>query len=235
MDEHSKEKLSKVHPLLAEKVEALLSILGGDVRVVSGLRTYAEQDALYAQGRTKPGNRVTNARGGQSNHNFALAIDLCPFTDGKPDWDNNAEFNRIGVNARAVGLEWGGDWAHIIDKPHVQLKGLTVRECRDLHAKGGMPAVWKRASEINKSDIDIPISEQTSASQGEPEHHPDFDRDLHFGDKGADVRALQVKLGVTVDGDFGWNTKQAVLNLQHKSGMREDGIVGPNTRAKLGL
>jgi peptidoglycan LD-endopeptidase CwlK len=46
------------------------------VKIISGFRTYAEQDALYAQGRTTPGNIVTNARAGYSNHNFGIAFDI---------------------------------------------------------------------------------------------------------------------------------------------------------------
>ena len=56
------------------------------LRVTQGLRTIAEQDELYAQGRTKPGKIVTNAKGGKSNHNSGLAIDVCIVNcDGSPD------------------------------------------------------------------------------------------------------------------------------------------------------
>jgi peptidoglycan hydrolase-like protein with peptidoglycan-binding domain len=60
-------------------------------------------------------------------------------------------------------------------------------------------------------------------------------RDLKIGDKGDDVKALQVKLGITADGIFGLKTKKAVLNIQVKNGLRADGIVGTNTRKILGL
>lgn len=60
-------------------------------------------------------------------------------------------------------------------------------------------------------------------------------RDLKIGDKGDDVKALQVKLGITADGIFGLKTKKAVLNIQVKNGLRADGIVGTNTRKALGL
>ena len=66
------------------RVVADLASQGVIVEIVQGLRTFAEQDALYAQGRTGPGAIVTQARGGESNHNYGLAADLCPFTDGKP-------------------------------------------------------------------------------------------------------------------------------------------------------
>ncbi len=58
-------------------------------------------------------------------------------------------------------------------------------------------------------------------------------RDLKIGDKGDDVKALQTKLDIEADGDFGLKTKKAVLNLQVKNGLRADGIVGTNTRKLL--
>lgn len=64
---------------------------------------------------------------------------------------------------------------------------------------------------------------------------PNPTRDLKIGDKGDDVKALQKKLGVEVDGNFGLKTKKAVLNIQVKNGLRADGIVGTNTKKVLGL
>lgn len=151
IDTSSKNRLAKVHPELAKRVVATIEALaakGIEVRVVQGLRTYAEQDALYAQGRTKPGNKVTNARGGYSNHNFGLAADICPFKDGKPDWNDNAGFNAIGAEAKRQALEWGGDWKKFVDKPHVQLHGLTVAQCRAAYNRGGLAEVWKQMDRL---------------------------------------------------------------------------------------
>lgn len=249
MDKSSLEKLTRVHPLLAEKVTALIDILGGDVRVVQGLRTYAEQDALYARGRTKSGHVVTNAKGGQSNHNFGLAVDLCPFTDGKPDWDNNAEFNRIGVNARSVGLEWGGDWHHIIDKPHVQLKGLTVRECRDLYERGGLPTVWEKASARNSATVPARVESDANGQQVSPANSPNPQTPanaglslMKLGMKGDNVRALQNALiargylpARELDGDFGEHTETAVKHFQRDQQLTSDGVAGVRTLAALGI
>lgn len=141
------DRLAKVHPALRAKVTQLVEGLAHDgisVEVVQGLRTFEEQNALYAQGRTKKGQIVTNARGGFSNHNYGLAVDLCPFKNGKPQWNDNAGFLAIGAEAASLGLEWGGNWKKFIDKPHVQLPGLTVEKCRELHQKGGLPAVWAK-------------------------------------------------------------------------------------------
>lgn len=145
--------MTAVHPDLARRVQLIIQrlSLALTLEVTQGLRTFAEQDALYAKGRTKPGPIVTQARGGQSNHNYGLAVDLCPFVDGKPDW--NAPFRLwllIGNAARLYGLEWGGNWKKFLDKPHVQLSTLTIAQCQTLYKKGGLPLVWERASKSLK-------------------------------------------------------------------------------------
>ena len=145
MNQASQNRLKKVHPELATRVTQLIEALatqGHTIEVVQGLRTFAEQDELYKQGRTKPGQVVTNAKGGQSNHNYGLAVDLCPFVNGKPLWNDNQTFVLIGSEAVKRGLEWGGSWKKLIDKPHVQLPGLTVNQCLALFKKGGLEKVW---------------------------------------------------------------------------------------------
>jgi peptidoglycan L-alanyl-D-glutamate endopeptidase CwlK len=150
MNATSEKRLSLVHPELARRVRATVAALatkGLTVEVVQGLRTFAEQNALYAQGRTKPGKRVTNAKAGQSNHNFGLAVDLCPFKNGQPDWNDDAGFHLIGLEAKRRGLEWGGAWRSFVDMPHVQLHlpNLTVLRCFALYQEGGLPLVWSEA------------------------------------------------------------------------------------------
>jgi hypothetical protein len=147
----SEKRLQQLHPALVSAVRAIVADLatqGTTVEVVQGLRTFAEQDELYAKGRTTPGAIVTQARGGESNHNFGLAVDLCPFTNGKPDW--NAPMSvwaAIGASAAAHGLEWGGRWKKFIDKPHVELPSMTVKECARCYQAGGLDAVWAAASQ----------------------------------------------------------------------------------------
>ena len=151
MKPSSEKRLQQTHPALASAVRAMiadLSAKGLVVEIVQGLRTFAEQDELYAKGRTKPGQIVTQARGGESNHNYGLAVDLCPFTDDKPDWNAPmSAWAAIGAAAEKHGLEWGGQWKKFIDKPHVQLPAMTVKECARCHADGGLDAVWTTASQ----------------------------------------------------------------------------------------
>ena len=150
MKPSSEKRLQQLHPAAASAVRAVIADLaarGIVVEVVQGLRTFAEQDALYAKGRTTAGPIVTQARGGHSNHNYGLAADLCPFTDGKPDWNASMQvWTAIGAAAAAHGLEWGGQWKKFLDKPHVQLPAMSVKECASCYASGGLEAVWVTAS-----------------------------------------------------------------------------------------
>ena len=150
MSPHALKRLSAVHPELKRRVEILLRQLaaqGLTVEVVQGFRTPEEQDALYNQGRTKSGKKVTNAKRWQSNHNYGLAVDLCPFVEGRPNWDAPfSVWQQIGRTAEGLGLEWGGRWAKLRDLPHVQMPGLSVAQCYALYQKGGLPLVWERAS-----------------------------------------------------------------------------------------
>lgn len=91
------------------------------IKILSGLRTYAEQDELYAQGRTKPGPKVTNAPGGYSNHNFGIAFDVGVF-EGTKYLGESVKYKAIGVLGMDLGLEWGGNWKTIVDQPHFQLR-----------------------------------------------------------------------------------------------------------------
>ena len=95
--------------------------IGITVKVISGTRTYAEQDALYAQGRTKPGSKVTNARGGYSNHNFGIAFDIGIF-EGSAYLDESPKYKVVGALGMELGLDWGGNWKTIKDEPHFQLR-----------------------------------------------------------------------------------------------------------------
>lgn len=109
---------------------------GVTVKIISGTRTYAQQNALYAQGRTKPGRKVTNARGGYSNHNFGIAFDIGLFKDGKYLGESPL-YATLGPIGESVGLEWGGRWKSFQDEPHYQLKtGLTLAQMRERVASG---------------------------------------------------------------------------------------------------
>jgi peptidoglycan L-alanyl-D-glutamate endopeptidase CwlK len=134
MDTPTQQRIALLHPKLRDEVTALVNkansqlIKHSQIRIVQGLRTFAEQDALYAQGRTKPGSKVTNAKGGQSLHNYGVAIDFCLIIDGKEvswdlkkDWDGDkiADWMEVVKVFRDASFEWGGTWK-FKDNPHFQ-------------------------------------------------------------------------------------------------------------------
>lgn len=135
MDPLSLQRIQKLHPKLRAEATKILGdidkVLTGRAmcRITFTLRTFAEQDALYQQGRTKPGNVVTNAKAGQSIHNYGLALDFAFVIDGKEaswdekkDWDGDKQSDWMEVVAvfKRYGWEWGGDWRSFKDMPHFQ-------------------------------------------------------------------------------------------------------------------
>lgn len=118
-----------------------------------GLRTWEEQDALYAQGRTLPGAKVTNAKGGDSWHNYGLAADYVMDADiAKPgvqwSWDTKGAsvslWKVMAEIAVKIGLEAGYYWKTFPDLPHVQNRyGLTLVEAKELYSQGGLQKVWE--------------------------------------------------------------------------------------------
>ena len=151
MNARSEAVLLQVIPALANKVRAAAEAMeasGTYLLVVSGLRTADEQNRLYAQGRTAPGHVVTNAKAGQSMHNYGLAVDVVPYLSGEMgqlNWNAESEQFKAMVSAmKTQGLEWGGDWKHLADFDHFQLSGLPVSPTLAMQADypQGLDAIW---------------------------------------------------------------------------------------------
>lgn len=159
MDSISEQRLQQLWPVLAAVAQSMITQLeaqGIETRVVQGLRSWQQQDALYAQGRTAPGPIVTNARGGYSWHNLGMAFDLCPSMYGpeviyKPDWNEQhptwKKMEELGVS---LGLTSGATWKRLVDSPHFQLTGkfpvnAPNDEVRQIFQCAGMAQVWKES------------------------------------------------------------------------------------------
>lgn len=110
---------------------------GINVKIICGTRTFDEQADLYAQGRTRPGPRVTNSPPGYSWHNFGVAWDFVVFDGhGEPLWDSPL-MERCGRIAESLGLEWGGSWTGFQDVPHIQMEtGCTLAQARKRKNEG---------------------------------------------------------------------------------------------------
>jgi peptidoglycan L-alanyl-D-glutamate endopeptidase CwlK len=118
--------------VLCSKFVAKCKEHGIDVIITSTFRDYTSQDRLYAQGRTLPGKKVTNAKGGYSWHNFKCAFDFCPIVNGKAQWDDIATFTKCGEIAESLGLEWAGRWKTFKELAHCQnTKGKTLAQLRE--------------------------------------------------------------------------------------------------------
>jgi peptidoglycan L-alanyl-D-glutamate endopeptidase CwlK len=130
-----------LHPVVEEKKDELIAKAadrGINVVITQDFRSIEEQDALYEKGRSKEGSIVTHAKGGESYHNFGLAIDFALLSvDGQVIWDMQYDGNGnaradwlevVGI-AKDLGFEWGGDWKHFKDNPHLQMDfGLSIWE-----------------------------------------------------------------------------------------------------------
>jgi len=144
------ERIQLLHPRLraeADKIysEIALALTGRAIcRFSYTLRTFAEQDELYAQGRTKAGKKVTNAKGSDSYHNYGLAVDIVLIKDGKVAlWDTKSDFDGDSKSDwmecvaifKKYGWDWGGEWK-FVDAPHFQKSfGYTIAKLKELKTR----------------------------------------------------------------------------------------------------
>ena len=158
--------VTQLHPRLQDKFKLLqkkCAQKGITIRATECLRTAKEQDALYAKGRTAPGPKVTNASGkdAKSMHQWGVAVDIVIDMDTDKDGDvdirdlyNVKLLNVVGKIGESIGLEWGGSWKSIVDKPHFQLPDWGSTPAK-LKAKYGTPkkfiATWANETKIAKS------------------------------------------------------------------------------------
>lgn len=118
--------IKDLHPKVAARCKQFIDLCKKqniDILITSTYRDAESQNALYAQGRTAPGKKVTNAKGGQSFHNWKVAFDFCPIVNGKPNWTDVALYTKCGEIAESVGLEWAGRWKNFKELAHCQFTG----------------------------------------------------------------------------------------------------------------
>jgi peptidoglycan LD-endopeptidase CwlK len=164
-DKITLDRIELLHPAVRQEVKniylnEIVPALSGRAicRFAYTLRTFAEQDALFAQGRTRlfdnSGKRlgvVTKAKGGQSIHNYGLALDIVLIKDTNGDgtfesasWETNVDFDKDGRAdwmevvsiLKKHGWTWGGDWKSFKDAPHFEKPfGHTWRTLLDKQNK----------------------------------------------------------------------------------------------------
>ncbi|WP_309144595.1 M15 family metallopeptidase [Fictibacillus sp. WQ 8-8] len=134
---------AKLHPAVEENKEKLIQRAkekGISIVITDGFRSIKKQDELYEKGRTKEGEIVTTVKGGESYHNYGLAIDFALQTkEGDVVWDTERDSNRnnkpdwmeVVSIAKTLGFTWGGDW-EFKDYPHLQMDfGLSMRDLKN--------------------------------------------------------------------------------------------------------
>lgn len=161
MDKVSLQRIEKLHPFVREEVKQIIAecdkALTGKakVRITQGLRSFEEQEKLYAIGRITSGKKVTNAKAGQSIHNYGLAVDICLIIDGKTaswdtarDWDNDgiADWYECVKIFAKYGWDWGGNWKTFKDLPHFEKKTILTK-------KGLIKTSWRTLLKMER-DID---------------------------------------------------------------------------------
>lgn len=161
-DELTIERIKTFHPQFRQQLKTDYltcnnTILGKGVRLRFShvFRSVQEQDKLYAKGITTDGRIVTNAKGGQSIHNYGLAFDIVLLVDKdgngslesaswdiKKDFDGDKQSDWLEVanffthKQRFTPYEWGGDWKNFKDYPHFQIKGYDWRKLQKLVEQG---------------------------------------------------------------------------------------------------
>jgi peptidoglycan L-alanyl-D-glutamate endopeptidase CwlK len=152
--------IDKLHPelqLCVNKFLAECKKQGLKVLVTETLRTSEEQEELYAQGRTNPGNIVTNARGYQSPHAWGVAFDFCRNEKGREYDNSDGFFEFVGEIAKTIfdgteyDLFWGGDFKSFVDKPHIEMiKYLPNNSTKWLIDTYGTPEEFMKTWEVEK-------------------------------------------------------------------------------------
>lgn len=207
--------ITQLHPTLQAKAQQLVAECakqGLIIGISECVRTVAEQDALYAKGRTTPGKIVTNAKGStySSLHIWMIAFDFFR-NDGKGAYvDFDGFFAKVGKIGQSLGLEWGGGWRSPVDKPHFQLPnwGSTASKLK---------AAYKTPEAFKKS-----WSSQPPAGNVTPPSNMDVSKQV--------IRAVQAWLmeytghKLVLDGVYGREGKIAMVKaIQKSSGMAMSG------------
>ena len=235
--------IKQLHPRLQQKIAELKQMCSGEGLILGigeCFRSVAEQDALYAQGRTAPGSVVTNAPGSSysSQHQWGIAFDFFKNVSGHA-YDDIAFFDRVGALGKSIGLGWGGDWTSPVDKPHLYLPDWGSTPARLKQQYGTFEAfrsTWSAGGTSGGSSGSAGGSSSGSASSASA--YSFQTPTIRLGSTGIAVLLLQEILlprgfyRGTLDRSFGNQTREAVRSYQisrNGASGAADGIVGSTT------
>lgn len=130
----------QLHPAFSRKIGELI-----DKAAAHGLELYVQEGYRSPEAQAKIPSANTRAKPGFSFHNYGLAADIVFRNNtGGPSWDEKHDWKRLGELGRTIGLEWGGDWKSIKDRPHFQYSPHHgIGEIRHFYQEGGLRRVWE--------------------------------------------------------------------------------------------
>lgn len=195
--------------LLKQGQEAIAQT-GWTLFITDGYRSIEEQNELYAQGRTKPGKIVTNAKGGQSAHNYGLAVDLAFQKEGKLSYDQSL-YSPVYSIARALGMELGADWTGFSDKPHFQYpKWENV-----IMGNGGntMPNMYKGYDLSNAESMKVAVDKLVEIIEGKYVEKSKYETDVKAAFEKGKLEAPQPVSQAVISLD-GWDENGLIIQEQ---------------------
>lgn len=196
-----------LHPDIRAKSQKLVELMnekGMKITISQTFRTKEEQNALYDQGRTKPGKIVTMVKYPYSLHNWGVAFDIAVVIAGKAVWSEKY-YKLVGPVGESLGMEWGGRWKSFVDLTHFQLPGFNVDE---LIKRYGTPENFIKSWTMNEKEAEsvTGFEELTTVVYKEKT----FSAGILDGKAYVEVRAFAEFLGLTVD--FDQETKMVILS-----------------------
>lgn len=213
---------TRLHPEVQEalaRLEAECERQGLRLLITDGFRTMAEQEALYAKGRTAPGGIVTNVRYPGSAHNWGVAVDFCQNIRGQ-EYSDTAFFENVATIAKHLGFTWGGDWKGFRDMPHLEYtKFMPGSSTSWLVRTYGTPEAFRQTWDQNGDELDM-TKEQLLSVEGTGDQPSEWAREA----------TEWAKANGIVNGDgmgnYGWQqpiTREAMATILHnfaeKTGM----------------
>lgn len=205
---------------------------GINVQISAGHRSLEEQAALYGQGRVYSYNGknysnlakpiVTNAKPGQSFHNYGLAIDFFIVSDDgkRVIWTVNSKWQRVAAIGKDLGFKWGGDWSSFKDYPHLEMTGglsfTQLQAGKEPHLTFKLEKM--EMPKTSKGDSHIISIQKTLNSR----YKTNIEGDGFYGPKtrSALIKGLQTELNkqynkkLVVDGKWGPKTKTAAVTIK---------------------
>ncbi len=238
--------LDHLHPVFRARVKQLLERLEAEnlpFRLFEGFRSPSRQQYLYAQGRSRPGNIVTNAGPWSSFHQYGVAADFVLFENGQWSWDDGGAKRKWWERLHAMGRELGLkplSW----EQPHLEMVQLELTALRNGHYPPEGDSSWAenlQAAIFSWTGPPLAPPIPGTGDERPPLNTTGITRLLKRGSQGIEVTELQKRLKEkgfdpgNLDGIFGPAVEAAVMAFQNSEGLLADGIVGVKTLAALEL